>query len=146
MAKKYPKSNAIENAKEINEEAYVVWGDDLSSKKEALKLSSESLVEFNGIDRASGAEKAIARRTRLDFSNLDTNVGGRPGLTRADYDAFRPDEAVPQQIKYIMRRADVIYQRVGLVKNIIDLMGDFAVQGIRIVHPNKRIERFYRAW
>lgn len=146
MAKKYPKSNAIEDAKVVNEEAYVVWGDDLSSKKEALRLSSESLVEFNGIDRASGAEKAIARRTRLDFSNLDTNVSGRPGLTRSDYDAFRPDEAVPQQIKYIMRRADVIYQRVGLVKNIIDLMGDFAVQGIRIVHPNKRIERFYRAW
>ena len=25
-------------------------------------------------------------------------------------------------------------------------MGDFASQGIRLVHPNKRIERFYRNW
>ena len=25
-------------------------------------------------------------------------------------------------------------------------MGDFAAQGVRIVHKNKRIERFYRQW
>jgi hypothetical protein len=146
MNKKYPKSDAIEDQKLANEEAYVVWGDDLSSKQEALRKSSESLVEYNGIERANNQEKALARRTRLDFSNLDTNVSGRPGLLKSDYDAFRPEEAVPVILKQILRRADQIYQRVGLVKNVIDLMGDFAVQGIRIVHPNKKIERFYRSW
>ena len=50
------------------------------------------------------------------------------------------------KIKLILRRADEIYQKVGLVKNVIDLMGDFASQGIRLVHRNKRIERFYRRW
>ena len=25
-------------------------------------------------------------------------------------------------------------------------MGDFAAQGIRLVHPNKRIEKFYNNW
>ena len=146
MNKKYPKSDAIEDQKLANEEAYVVWGDDLSSKQDALRKSSESLVEYNGIERANNQEKALARRTRLDFSNLDTNVSGRPGLLKSDYDAFRPEEAVPIVLKQILRRADQIYQKVGLVKNVIDLMGDFAVQGIRIVHPNKKIERFYRSW
>ena len=141
MAKKnYPKSEAVDNAHVDNQEAYVTWGEDLESKKEALKQSSESLEEYNGIERSVG------RRSRLDFSNLDTNVSGRPGLTKSDYYAFRPDEAIPSQIKMIIRKAEHIYQRVGLVKNIIDLMGDFSSQGIRIVHPNKRIERFYRAW
>lgn len=140
MPKKYPKSEAIENAQFLNEEAYVTWGEDLSSKEKALKLSSESLTEYNGIERST------ARRTRLDFSNLDTNISGRPGLTRSDYDAFRPEEAVPTKVKAIIRKADEIYQRVGLVKNVIDLMGDFACQGIRIVHPNRRVERFYKAW
>ena len=51
-----------------------------------------------------------------------------------------------KKIKSIMYRADDIYQRVGLVKNVIDLMGDFATQGIRIVHRNKRVERFYKRW
>ena len=140
MSKKYPKSEIIQDAVTQNEEAYVTWGDDLQSKQEALKLSSESLAEYNGI------EKSVGRRTRMDFSNLDTNVDGRPGLTKSDYYAFRPEEAVPNKIKNVIRRADDIYQRVGLVKNVIDLMGDFACQGIRVVHPNKRVERFYKAW
>jgi hypothetical protein len=82
----------------------------------------------------------------LDYSNLDGRTGSRPGLTKSDYYNFRPEEAPPFKIKNILRRADDIYQRVGLVKNVIDLMGDFASQGIRLIHRNKRIERFYRRW
>lgn len=140
MAKK-PSRNNIPDATPINEEAYVTWGDDLESKKEALKTSSESMSEYTAIEHTSAL-----RRYGLDYSNLDTNTGGRPGLTRRDYDFFRPDEAVPTNIKIIIKKAEDIYQRVGLVKNVIDLMGDFASQGIRIVHKNKRIERFYRHW
>lgn len=127
----------------IPENAYVTWGDaDLNDKREALKEASRSLDEFSGIERTA----ANNGRYRLDFSNLDGPTSGRPGLTRSDYDYFRPEEAVPNQIKHIFRQSDVIYNRVGLVKNVIDLMGDFASQGIRLVHPNKRIERFYRNW
>lgn len=140
MAKKYPKSDAIHNAETSNEAAYVTWGDDLTSKQEALK-SSSSLDEFTGVERSTAM-----RRYGLDYSNLDRNTSGRPGLTRSDYDFFRPDEAVPREFKIILRKAEDIYQRVGLVKNVIDLMGDFASQGIRPVHKNKRIERFYKTW
>lgn len=142
MAKKrYPKSETIQNASVDNAEAYVAWGEDLASKQQALSKSSESLEEYIGIQKAEGT-----RRYRLDYSNLDSNTSGRPGLTRTDYYYFRPDEDVPVELKRIMQRADEIYQRVGLVKNVIDLMADFAVQGIRPVHKNKRIERFYRQW
>lgn len=141
MAKKYPKSEGIQNASTEKAEAYLTWGDDLASKQEALHKSSDSLDEFTGIQKAEGS-----RRYRLDYSDLDTNTGGRPGLTRADYYYFRPDEEVPSQVKNVIRKAEDIYQRVGLVKNVIDLMADFAVQGIRPVHRNKRIERFYKQW
>ena len=141
MTKKYPKSDAIEDAKLIGEEAYVTWGDDLASKQEALNKSSESMAEYTAIEHTSAM-----RRYGLDYSNLDTNTSGRPGLTRQDYDFFRPDEAVPNKIKAIIKKAEDVYQRVGLVKNVVDLMGDFGSQGIRIVHPNKRIERFYKKW
>lgn len=138
MAKKHSKNEIIQDAQIVNEEAYVAWGEDLASKEKALK--EVSLAEYGGIEKTTG------RRTRLDFSNLSPNVDGRPGIMRTDYDAFRPEEAVPTKVKAIIRKADEIYQRVGLVKNVIDLMGDFAAQGIRIVHPNKRVERFYKAW
>ena len=140
--KKYNSSKELENTNNVPSEAYVTWGDDLASKQEALK-KSDSLDEFIGIQRA----EAAGRRYSLDYSNLDTNTSGRPGLTRSDYDFFRPDEAVPRRsIKLILRRAEDIYQKVGLVKNVIDLMGDFAVQGIKLSHKNKRIEKFYRQW
>lgn len=141
MAKKYPKSDAIDNASFDSAQAYVTWGDDLSSKERALNEASKSLSEFEVVQRSTAS-----RRQRLDFSNLDNGLSSRPGLTRSDYDVFRPDEAVPEQLKNIIRSADSIYHRVGLVKNVIDLMGDFAAQGIRLSHPNKRIQRFYRSW
>lgn len=129
----------IPDASPVNSDAYVAWGDDLQSKQDAMRSCSDSLEEFVGI------QKAEARYSR-DYSDLDRNTSGRPGLTRSDYDQFRPDEMVPTKIKPVLRRAEEIYQRVGLVKNVIDLMGDFAVQGVKLVHKNKRIERFYRKW
>jgi hypothetical protein len=140
--KKYNSSKELEDTNHVPSEAYVTWGDDLASKQEALK-KADSLDEFVGIQKA----EAAGRRYSLDYSNLDNNTSGRPGLTRTDYDFFRPDEAVPRRnIKLILRRAEDIYQKVGLVKNVIDLMGDFAVQGIKLSHKNKRIEKFYRQW
>jgi len=141
MAKKrYPKSSAIENASLDKSEAYVTWDDSLENKKAALSESSESLSEFTLV------QKSTASRYRGSYSKLDGNTSGRPGYLRSDYDFFRPEESVPRETKAIIRRAEDIYQRVGLVKNVIDLMGDFAVQGIKLVHPNKRIEKFYRHW
>ncbi len=139
--KRYPKSEATENSSLSNEKAYVTWGDDIQSREAAIDKTAGILDEY-------GLFKSTAGYTgrRNDFSNLISNVSGRPGLTRGGYDYFRPDEAVPTHIKEIIHKAEEIYQRVGLVKNVIDLMGDFAVQGIKIVHRSKRTERFYRKW
>ena len=142
MAKKYPKSEAIQDSVLADSDAYVTWGDDLQSKQDALKQTAGCLDEY-GLFKAN----AGFRNRSNDYSDLlPGGIHGKPGLTRKGYDYFRPDEAVPTQIKEIIRRADDVYQRVGLVKNVIDLMADFAVQGIKPVHKNKRIERFYRKW
>lgn len=125
------------------ENAYITWAEDsLDDKRSALQEASKALDEFTVIEKTT----ANNSRYRMDFSNLDGPTSGRPGLTRSDYDYFRPEESIPTHIKGILNKADVVYNRVGLVKNVIDLMGDFACQGIRLVHPNKRIERFYRNW
>lgn len=142
--KKYPKSESIPTSPNtMPENAYVTWDEnDLTSKQKALDESSKGLEEYGLF-----TNKATAATSRFrNFMNLDGMTSGRPGLTRSDYDYFRPDEAVPTEIKAIFAMADQIYNRVGLVKNVVDLMGDFASQGIRLVHPNKRIERFYRNW
>lgn len=142
MPRKSRKNDPIVNAQPIDTNAYITWDDNsLASKQEAMKEVSKGLDEYGMID------KAVANNSRYrDFSGLLPNIAGRPGLTRRDYDFFRPDEATPTYIKSIFRQCDDVYSRVGLVKNVIDLMGDFACQGIRLVHPNKRIEKFYRNW
>jgi hypothetical protein len=137
-------NSSIPNAEPIApDNAYITWGDEnIEDKRTALNEASKALDEFTGIQKST----ANNSRYRLDFSNLDGPTSGRPGLTRSDYDYFRPEESIPKHVKGILRQADTVYNRVGLVKNVIDLMGDFASQGIRLVHPNKRIERFYKNW
>jgi len=131
------------------ENAYVTWDDNnLEDKRTALDLASKSLDEFSGIERSQADHWGrYGRGPIADWSNLSSGpTSGRPGFNRADYESFRPDEATPKKIKNILKSSDLIYSKVGLVKNVIDLMGDFASQGIRISHPNKKIEKFYRNW
>jgi hypothetical protein len=142
---KKTKSDVIQDSTHLEpEQAYVTWGDtDINDKREALKEASKSLDEFGLVDKSTAG---FYQRRGNDFSNLLPDISSRPGLTRETYDYFRPDEAIPSHIKWVFKKADHIYTRVGLVKNVVDLMGDFASQGIRLVHPNKRIEKFYKHW
>lgn len=89
--------------------------------------------------------KAKGYDTR-DFRNIDTDTHARTPFTRSDYDYYRQDEAIPEKIPQIIKACDIAYQKVGIVRNVIDLMGDFACQGITIVHPNPEIQKFFRAW
>lgn len=143
VSKNYPRSKAIQNAEFKGQEAFVIWDpSDKKSVTNAMTNMSQALEECKSISR-SGRSTATFYQ---DMSDLDTNVSGRPGLSKQDYYQFRPGEQ--PAVKPIDRiiQADVAYRNVGIIRNIIDLMGDFACQGIRLVHPNKRVEKFYQNW
>ena len=118
--------------------AFVTWSDE-SSKEQALDGMKGILDDYDGVQRS----EAYARRSFLD---LEPNISVRTGFNRGDYDRFRSGEAVPQKQKEAIRMCMAAYDRVGIIRNVIDLMGDFACQGINLVHPNKRIEKFYKSW
>ena len=60
---------------------------------------------------------------------------------------FVRGEAIPARQKKIMGMCMAAYDRVGIIRNVIDLMSDFASQGLVLVHPNRQIEKkFYRKW
>ena len=119
-------------------ELYSTWADDSSRQKAFAEASSA--YEENG-----GIQKAVAYSYR-SYIDIEPNRSVRTSITRNDYYRFRPEEAVPTRQKRILKMAMDAYDRVGIIRNVIDLMGDFASQGIDIVHPNKSIERFYKAW
>lgn len=74
------------------------------------------------------------------------NVSTRQGYDRRDYDFFRPGEQLPVRDLDIIAACMQSYEKIGLVKNTVDMMSEFACQGIDLVHPNPRIEDFYKQW
>lgn len=38
------------------------------------------------------------------------------------------------------------YKGFGVAKNVIDLMANFAAEGLKIKHPRKNVEKFYKRW
>ena len=131
--KKYPRSKQKDLEYSLgNGAAYASWEDE-EGKEEALSNYSNSISEF-------------AAASRTSYSDITTYQSGRPGLQKGDYDYFRSSEKVPTKPKDIIAFARKSYRQIGLIRNSIDLMADFACQGIRMVHPNPRIERFYNDW
>jgi hypothetical protein len=70
----------------------------------------------------------------------------RDGLSRRDWDFFRPEEAIPRQVRNILAACMMSYKRIGIIRNIIDVMGEFTCLGVRLVHPNPRIQDLYQEW
>ena len=123
----------------MNEEnSLITWNDaDASSRATAFQQFSEAGESYAGVSKANHYR---------DFKDIETNRSVRPGFTSQDYHAFRPDEKVPHKQKRIIKMCMDAYDKVGIIRNVIDLMGDFTCQGINIVHENKSVEKFYQQW
>ena len=117
------------------EPAFVTWSSD-SEKANALAASSDAVEAYDGIMMSTASHRS--------FLDIEPNRSVRSDFVRDDYYRFRRHEALPRKQKDIMRMCMNAYDKVG--KNVIDLMGDFSCQGVSLVHPNKKIERFYRKW
>ena len=111
---------------------------------DAAKQSADALSEFCVVQRN---KSTAGNYYRYDYSNVGGNgVSGRPGLTPADYYAFRPEEGPPSSNNGLLSECNRVYKKVGVIRNIIDLMGDFAAQGVRVVCTNKNEQKVYRKW
>ncbi len=122
----------------MNEDkSLITWEDSETSRASAFERFSEAGESYGGVTKGSYYR---------DFKDLETNRSSRPGFTSSDYYAFRPEEKVPQKQKQIIRMCMSAYDKVGIIRNVIDLMGDFTCQGINIVHENKSVEKFYQQW
>jgi len=121
------------------EPIYRTW-DNESQKQDAYNQTFDNIEAYAGIQKA----EAYARRT--SYIDIEPNRTVRTGFLREDYDNFRPGEHVSSHQKRIIKMCMQAYDKVGIVRNVIDLMSDFAAQGLTIVHPNKNVEKFYRKW
>lgn len=124
----------------MSDKDMITWNEnDSTSKTNAFSQFSDSVDAYAGLTKSHG-------NTYRHFIDIEPNRSVRPGFNKNDYYSFRPNEAVPHQQRRIIKMCMDAYDKVGIIRNIIDLMGDFGSQGIQIVHQNKSVERFYQQW
>lgn len=116
---------------------YVFWTS-AEDQAAAFIKTAGNVDSYDGI-----MSSTASRRSYLD---IEPNISVRTDFTRDDYYSFRPSEEPASTTKQSIAMCMRAYDRVGIVKNVIDLMGDFASQGITLHHENKKIEAFYRKW
>lgn len=95
-------------------------------------------------DHLSGECSFAHGQARVD--NTQGRVKQRPGHSRRDQDSARPEDRIPTSHQDIILATQALYRRVGIVRNIIDMMSDFAAEGMKFEHPIKSQKRFYDAW
>jgi hypothetical protein len=118
---------------------YVTWEPgDSKGKAVALAQAERAVRRAEPVVRSHGSS--------LFLNIAPNNVSVRDGMTRQDYDEFRREEAIPTKPKDVIRACKDAYDKIGIVRNVIDLMADFAAQGVDLVHPNERIEKWYKEW
>jgi len=122
-----------------DEPMYVSYGNDMKSRNAALQKSG--MVGENGFKNAIYHSAA-----RTMFQNIDSPISVREGYSRRDYDYFRPDERVPRDVKGRIKASEEAYKNSGLIRNVVDLMSDFAVKGVKIVCSKKKEQKFMTAW
>jgi len=122
-----------------NNDQFITWAEDAQGRSEAFSKYSDSITAYDGISKS----RASHRQT---FDSIEPNVSVRTGFRNSDYYAFRADEDIPAKKKRIIKMCMDAYDKVGIIRNVIDLMGDFGSQGINLVHPNQSVEKFYHQW
>lgn len=119
---------------------------------EEVKPEDKSPAYNNSIDIYSktiasdnfAATKASSITSYVDIDGKNTSM--RSPFAQGDYDSARPEDAMPRTHEEIVRACESAYQEIGLIRNMIDLMADFVVQGIRLIHPSPRHQEFYDHW
>lgn len=134
------KPRNLKNVVAQDEPAYIFAGNTFEN---VAKDSGKVLDEYCIIEKNKNDYSFAATRS---FKNIDTNVSARQGFSWDSYEWFRGKESIPKRNKDLAAACQVVYENFGIIHNVIDLMADFATQGIKLVHPNAKIQRMCREW
>lgn len=99
-----------------------------------------NLVMADNIDSYTGISRINASRTFV--TDVESNIRVRSDYNVVDFeyyrDSFRADFSK-------IEICDKAYEKIGIIYSMINLMTDFTTQGIRIVHEDPKLQKFYRA-
>lgn len=131
------KKNPIETIVQQGPENGYMINPDFSDSAVASEVGN-AMREYDGIHHAMANWQ--------NFDDVLPGQSGRPEFNRGHYEHFRPSEAIPKKYSDIIKAIDNVYASLSIVRNVIDLMSDFACEGIEIVHPVESIQKFHKDW
>lgn len=112
-----------------------------------IKINRSTAAAFASVADGASAFNTVSSPTYSTFtSHAASNARVKTGYTDCDYRSYRDHEALPVGDREMMKYGDDAYYKVGIVRNIVDLMSDFITKGIRWEHSNRNVEAFYNSW
>jgi len=88
--------------------------------------------------------RSTASRART-FEGWSGDTSVKSTFTRSDYEYFREPNSLKSRAS-ITTLCQEAYEKIGIIKNVIDLMSDFGSKGIRIRHSDPEIDKFCQKW
>lgn len=129
-----PIDNLITRSSEVNNS-----GSSLShGKGKSINDYGKSIAKFEGVQKSS-VEKVVATMS-------GNEVAHRSGFFPGDYFRQRPLDMLPTRFRDVVFACRMAYTSKGIIRNIIDMMTDFTVEGLQFLHPDKKVEAFFRVW
>ena len=113
----------------MNDNHMITWD-------EGNQQSKDAFDQFSALDAYEGVSKAsVFTGILLTLSQIALSDQLPQRLLR-----FPPRRASSNQAEAYHQDVYGCPDKVGIIRNIIDLMGDFGCQGINIVHENESVE------
>lgn len=105
---------------------------------------------YTELSKSTLGSYSIPEENFATRGNTDRAVASSPtlksGFNRFDRDFHRPEDRLPTTHQEIVQLVQSVYKKNGFIRNIIDLMSDFASEGLDLRHPVKSQERFLNEW
>lgn len=113
---------------------------DKMTKAERKAISRELDASLEDIEEIN---QELNARTRASHGGGQHHVGLSPD---SSISILKHNSKQGGTHSKIIQECRTMYRTTGVVKNIIDLMADFATEGIDIIHPDEEQNKFYKAW
>ena len=102
-----------------------------------------------GVDFQASLTKSLNELVKCNDSSLVIERNRSDSSTKIKFDGATEQWSANQEDNEIKKRIAAcreMYENVGIIGNIIDIMVDFALEGVTLVHESKAIQNIYRNW
>lgn len=82
-------------------------------------------------------------RTFLDWDN---NISVKSDFGRQDFNSFRTTSTSNLTMESLFHICDKAYEKVSIVRQIMDMMSEFACQGVDVLHRETSKNKFIKEW